>query len=68
MILKYVVLLEKNYDTQDKFKGVKNCQNNSSSMQYEAINLSIDQNMYIIDLETLCTPTNRGINFPIQRI
>jgi hypothetical protein len=38
-IPKNVVRLEKLYDLQDKFKKVTNCKTNSSTMQFEVINL-----------------------------
>jgi hypothetical protein len=43
------------YDLQDKFKIKKNCKTNSSSMQYEVINLGTDQNPKKINLETNCS-------------
>lgn len=36
---KSMVRLEKNYDLQDKFKKLTNWKTNSSSMNYEVINL-----------------------------
>jgi hypothetical protein len=53
-IPKNVVNLEKFYDLQDKFKIKTNCKTNSSSMQYETINLGTEQNPQNINL---------GINF-----
>ena len=34
-----VIILERFYDIQDKFKYVPNCKTNSSQMKYETINL-----------------------------
>jgi hypothetical protein len=56
---KYVVKLEKFYDLHDKFKGVVNYKTNSSSMQYETINLGTESNPQNINLG-LDAPKRKG--------
>jgi hypothetical protein len=59
-IPKSVVNLEFFYDLQDKFKRKTNCKTNSSSMQYEVINLGTDQNPQNINLGINCSPSERN--------
>jgi hypothetical protein len=54
-IPKSVIRLEFFYDLHDKFKGVVNCKMNSSSMQYEVINLGTHDKPQNINLGTGCT-------------
>ena len=58
-IPKYLVRLENIYDIQDKFKKVTNCKTNSSSMQYEVINLGIDKNPQMVNLGTSYSPVEK---------
>ena len=58
-IPKSVIRLEKFYDLHDKFKGVVNCKTNSSSLQYETINLGTQDKPQNINLGKGCTQQER---------
>jgi hypothetical protein len=58
-IPKYVIRLEKFYDLHDKFRGVVNCKTNSSSLQYETVNLGTQDNPQNINLGKGCTQQER---------
>jgi hypothetical protein len=60
-IPKSLVRLENLYDLQDNFKKVTNCKTNSSSMQYEVINLGIDKNPQMVNLGTNCSPVEKHV-------
>ena len=54
IIPKSVINLEKFYDLQDKFKQTTNCKTQSSSLNYEPVNLGTEKNPCSINI---------GINF-----
>jgi ribonuclease HI len=54
-IPKSVVILEKFYDLQDKFKKAVNCKTNSSSLSYEKVNLGTKENLQCINLGVGCS-------------
>ena len=58
-IPKYVIRLEKFYDLHDKFRGAVNCKMNSSSLQYETLNLGTQDNPWNINLGKGCTQQER---------
>ena len=58
-IPKSVIKLEKFYDLKDKFKGARNCKTNSSTMQYEVINLGTEHNHQCVNLGSTCTPQEK---------
>jgi hypothetical protein len=58
-IPKNVVRLEKLYDLQDKFKKVTNCKTNSSTMQFEVINLGTSNIPQNVNLGKNCSPTEK---------
>ena len=51
-----VVRMEHLYDLHDKFKRVTNYKTNSSTMQYELINLSSEEDPKNVNLGLGCTP------------
>ena len=55
IIPKSVINLDKFYDLQDKFKQMTNYKTQSSSLNYELVNLGTEQNPRLINL---------GVNFP----
>jgi hypothetical protein len=58
-IPKNVVKLEKLYDLQDKFKRVTNCKTNSSTMQFENINLGTNNIPQNVNLGKNYSPPQR---------
>jgi hypothetical protein len=54
-----VVRLEKLYDLQDKFKKFINCKTNSSSMQFEVVNLGTNTMPQNINLGKNCSPEEK---------
>jgi hypothetical protein len=59
-IPKSVVILEKFYDFQDKFKKMVNCKTNSSSLSYEKINLGTNENPQCINLGLGCSQQEKA--------
>ena len=55
IITKSVINLEKFYDLQDKFKQKTNYKTQSSSLNYEPINLGNEQNTHFINLGFNCS-------------
>ena len=51
-----VIKLEKFYDLKEKFKDVRNCKTNSSTMQSEVINLGSEHSPQCVNLGSTCTP------------
>jgi hypothetical protein len=47
--------LEKLYDIHDKFKKVKNCKTNSSSMKFEVINMGTNKTPQNINVGNNCS-------------
>ena len=45
-----IVIMEHLYDFHDKFKRVKNCKMNNSTMQYEMINLGFEKDPKNVNL------------------
>jgi hypothetical protein len=60
LIPKSVIRLENFYDLHDKFKGVVNCKTNSSSLQYETVNLGTRDQPQNINLGTGCTQQEKS--------
>ena len=56
---KNIVRLEKLFDIQDNFKRLTNTKKSSSSLRYEVVNLSTEQNPQTINLGKNCTHTER---------
>jgi hypothetical protein len=56
-----VVRLEKLYDLQEKFKKFINCKTNSSSMQFEVVNLGTNTTPQNINLGKNCSPEEKQI-------
>jgi Mg2+ and Co2+ transporter CorA len=56
---KNVMKLEKIYDLQDKFKKVTNCKTNSSTMQFEVINIRTSNIPQNINFGKNCTQGER---------
>ena len=59
IILKSVINLEIFYDLQDKFKQMTNYKTQSSSLNYELVNLGIEQNPRFISLGVYCSDEER---------
>ena len=57
---KNIIRLEKLFDLQDKFRRQTNTKTSSSSLLYEAVNLSIEQNPWNINLGKNCTHAERA--------
>ena len=55
IIPKSVINIEKFYDLQDKFKQTTNCKTQSSSLNYELVNLGTEQNPRFINLGVDCS-------------
>ena len=55
LIPKSVLILEKFYDFQDKFKGNSNCKTHSSTLNYKIVNLGNEKNPQLINIGLTCS-------------
>ena len=59
---RFVIKLEKFYDLKDKFKGVRNCKTNSSTMKSEVVNLGTEHSPQCVNLGSTYSPRKKSLH------